>query len=167
VGRATLTDGNSGEISFSPVPPLVQVRSAAAQVVQVRYRNTRQPLEAYIAKYLMRTLHEFLGRGTGQGVMQHVHLGQQGYVSQRVAAGKAVCRGCAEPPFRQLPMFSVLRHQPCDLLARQPCHALDVAQQQAFVRLAVGRVAKPLEHALDELIALVLGNSECHFRCSI
>lgn len=54
----------------------------------MRYRNTRQLLEAYIAKYLMRTFNEFLGRGTGQSVMQHIHLGQQADVLHRIASHK-------------------------------------------------------------------------------
>ena len=38
--RAATTDGNPGWVGFSPMPPLVLVRAAAAQVVQVGNRET-------------------------------------------------------------------------------------------------------------------------------
>ncbi len=78
-------DGHSRRICLGPVPPLVLIRLAPAQVVQVGNRDARQTLVARVAEHLVRALHELLGGGAGQRAVQHVRFGQQGHVCRGIA----------------------------------------------------------------------------------
>jgi len=53
------------------------------------------------------------------------------------------------------------------LLAGQPGHVPDIAQQHALVDSPVRGVPKPLENSLDKRIAPFFWNSKCHLRCPV
>ena len=82
------------------MPSFVLVLLVPTQVVQVRNRYVGQTLKAHITKYLKRTLHELLGGRPGECVMQHIHLGQKGYVRHCVTASEAVFWGNTLRVFR-------------------------------------------------------------------
>ncbi|MEQ1777307.1 MAG: hypothetical protein ABL863_02040 [Nitrosomonas sp.] len=90
---AAFADGNPSWVCLGPMPSFVLVLLVPTQVVQVRNRYVGQTLKVHITKYLKRTLHELLGGRPGRCVMQHIHLGQKGYVRHCVTASEAVFWG--------------------------------------------------------------------------
>src|ERR1019366_7394434 len=70
--RTALSDGDTRWMGLAPMPSLVLVRRASAQVVQMGNRDARQALETQITKHLRCPLHELLGGRAGQGSMQHI-----------------------------------------------------------------------------------------------
>lgn len=164
-GGAALADGYTGGACLGPVPTFVLVRLPAAKVIQMGDRNARQPLEAGIAEHQQCAFHQLLGGRTRQGAMQGIDLGQQGCVCGGKPAGEAVLGRTLM--FRQLSIVPILPHQARHLLARQPGHALDIAQQHALVRPPMRGIAKPLEHTLDKPVSFRLGYAEGNILSSI
>ena len=104
--------------------PLLAISPSFAQVVDVRYRDGREPFIPLTAVVVKLAVENFPRRRSAQDLMRFVHLGQQLDIRRRVVARKAVS---PVAPLAHPPTLFVTADQTRHLRPAQSCHLADVS----------------------------------------
>jgi hypothetical protein len=113
--------------------PLLPVRPALPQPIQLRYRQPGQTLEARIAKVVVLPIQNPLRGRPTERFMRFVHFGQQGDVGIGITAGELMA---PVNPSLHYAAFPVLRNQARHLRPAQSRHLRHIAPDHAFTHPA-------------------------------
>ena len=137
VGLRRLAHGNGHRAGARFLPPraLRAVGARRPQVVQVRARQPRQPLEAPVPVDLERAAQELARRQPRHPPERLVHVSQKPDVDRRVDRLERP-PAVARPPILHRAGRGLLPDQPRDLRRREPAHLADIRPHPAPVGAA-------------------------------
>lgn len=151
-GRSALPDGDGIAAGLGPVGSGHLVAGLVTQVIQVCHGERGEPCIAGIAIDGIGALHQTLGGGAGQGVMQGIGLCEQLHVSGGEFAGEAHRRGAIA--LGELLPLEAPAYQPPELGSRVAGGARHMEHQHTLLGLAKLWISKAPKHRGDKAVAL-------------